>query len=122
MLEILQYYTSGFLTQFEKLEDGAIRELKDKTKIKVSKNMLKGSIKDKEVFDNPYRSLRGRTITHAYHFILNLDYLPSINNITNTNVMWYPIHDLMEISPNIFEDHADIISHFTGINKSSKVY
>ena len=61
----------GFINQNEFIEDAAIRELKEETRIKLHKNILRGSIKSNRVFDAPSRSLRGRTITHAYLMVLS---------------------------------------------------
>jgi bifunctional NMN adenylyltransferase/nudix hydrolase len=98
-----------------------LRELKEETRIDVSENLLKGSIKSKEVFDNPYRSLRGRTITHAYHFVLNLDYLPEVKADDDAmDVVWYPVATLSEMLPLIFEDHLSIVSYFTKIEIKQK--
>ena len=60
----------GFLGHNEWAEDGAIRELREETRLKVPTPVLKGSIKGRHVFDAPDRSQRGRTITHAFYFEL----------------------------------------------------
>jgi bifunctional NMN adenylyltransferase/nudix hydrolase len=108
----------GFINEYEKIDDAVIRELREETKIDVSKNMLKGSIVAKNVFDNPYRSLRGRTITHAYHFVLNTDYLPDVHGADDASeAKWFPLGTVAEMSESMFEDHADIVSFFTKIDK-----
>jgi bifunctional NMN adenylyltransferase/nudix hydrolase len=57
----------GFLNHGERYCDGAIRELREETGIKVPEPVLRGSIRSKETFDHPKRSLRGRTIKwHTY--------------------------------------------------------
>lgn len=112
----------GFINEFEKIEDAVIRELKEETKIDVSKNMLRGSIKNKEVFDNPYRSLRGRTITHAFHLVLNQDNLPKVKADDDAEeAIWFPISALMEMNTQVFEDHLSIISFFTKTDITIKV-
>jgi bifunctional NMN adenylyltransferase/nudix hydrolase len=111
----------GFIDVHEKIEDAMIRELKEETKIDVSHNLIKGSIKAKEVFDNPYRSLRGRTITHAYHVVLNLDYLPKVKADDDAmDAVWIPLATLAEMSNLCFEDHIDIVAYFTKISKVFK--
>ncbi|KKN08293.1 hypothetical protein LCGC14_1058050 [marine sediment metagenome] len=56
----------GFINRHERVIPAMLRELREETKLKVPEPVLKGSIKDSNVFDDPYRSLRGRTFTHAY--------------------------------------------------------
>ncbi len=107
----------GFINQFEKIEDAVIRELKEETKIEVSRNMLRGSIKDTFVADNPYRSLRGRTITHAYHIVINTDSIPKVTADDAVDAAWFPIATIMEMGSQMFEDHLDIICHFTKTDK-----
>ena len=103
----------GFIGEFENIEDAMLRELKEETRIDISKNMLKGCIKNEKVFSNPYRSLRGRTITHAYHLVLNLDYLPTVKADDDAmDCKWIPIANLMEMGGVIFEDHMSICTHF----------
>ena len=60
----------GFVGQNERLQDAAIRELKEETRLKVPVPVLGGSIKGSHVFDAPDRSQRGRTITHGFFFEL----------------------------------------------------
>ena len=54
----------------ERLLDACIRELREETKIKVPGPILKGSIKRQSVYDDPYRSARGRTLTHGFYIEL----------------------------------------------------
>ena len=111
----------GFINEYERIEDAMIRELKEETNINVSPNMIRGSIKDKAVFDNPYRSLRGRTITHAYHIVLNMDYLPKIKAADDAmDAVWMPLATIAEMSNLMFEDHIDCIAYFTKITKVFK--
>src|SRR5690606_29370871 len=66
----------GFINPSERIEDACIRELKEETKIKVPPAKLYNSIARFDVFDHPQRSLRGRTITHAYYIELDEPELP----------------------------------------------
>lgn len=56
----------GFLDQHESLEAAARREVAEETGLE-----LAASATSSRVFDAPGRSLRGRTITHAFHFALD---------------------------------------------------
>lgn len=105
----------GFLNQEETMLDGAIRELKEETKIKVPVPVLKGSIKGSKTFDAPNRSSRGRTITQAFHIDLGVGELPKVKGSDDAEkAFWVPFKDVKQ--DKFFEDHAHIISHFIGIN------
>jgi bifunctional NMN adenylyltransferase/nudix hydrolase len=103
----------GFLDQNELIIDGAVRELKEETKIKVPVPVLKGSIKASHVFDHPGRSFRGRTITHAFYIELPEGPLEKVKGADDAKTAtWIPISQLQ--SENCFEDHYSIIQHFLG--------
>lgn len=103
----------GFINQNERIEDGMIRELKEETKLKVPVPVLKGSIKSKEVFDKPDRSLRGRTVTYAYHIELPAGELPVVKGSDDASkAKWIPLSHIRE--EELFEDHFAIIQFFVG--------
>ena len=105
----------GFLDSGEKLVDACLRELREETRLKVPAPVLKGSIKAQEVFDDPFRSARGRTITHAFYIELepNKD-LPKVKGGDDAkHAMWVPLADLDPTK--IFEDHYFIIQQLTGM-------
>jgi bifunctional NMN adenylyltransferase/nudix hydrolase len=57
----------GFLKPAETLIESCLRELTEETRIKLPYNILRSCVKvGPRVFDNPYRSVRGRTITNAF--------------------------------------------------------
>lgn len=103
----------GFINQDESLIDGAIRETKEETKLRLEKEWLVSN----DVFDAPNRSLRGRTITHGFCFHIRKD------NFEMGNVMggddaekaqWFPLgHVLNNMGYELFEDHLDIIYQLT---------
>ena len=105
----------GHLDEYEKQLDGAIRELREETKIKVPEAVLRGSIRDHETFDDPYRSTLGRVITKAYHFKLPDDItLPKVKGADDAEkAKWVPISELRE--EDFFDDHFFIISYFLGL-------
>jgi bifunctional NMN adenylyltransferase/nudix hydrolase len=103
----------GFLSQTETLVDGMLRELKEETRLKVPLPVLRGSIVDSHVFDNPGRSLRGRTITHAYLIQLKPGELPPVKGSDDADKAWWmSLADLYAHEDRIFEDHFQIIQHF----------
>lgn len=104
----------GFLNQNERIIDGAIRELREETKIKVPVAVLRGNIKRIEVFDHPDRSARGRTITHACLIELPEGELPKVKGADDAKTAkWYPIGEID--SSEMFEDHHQIIQDLVGI-------
>lgn len=106
----------GFLNQYERIEDAAIRELKEETKIKVSLDDLRQSIIGSNVFDHPLRSLRGRTLTHAYMLNLGSGDLPKVKGDDDADkAFWLPLNEVIQRESEFFEDHFYIIQYF--INK-----
>ena len=105
----------GFLNQEETMLDGAIRELKEETKIKVPVPVLKGSIKASKTFDAPNRSVRGRTITQAFYIDLGMaDELPKVKGSDDAaKAFWVPFKDVKQ--EKMFEDHFHIIDNFLNI-------
>lgn len=105
----------GFLNPTEKIEDAVFRELYEETKIKVPEPVLRGNIKQTRVFDNPNRSLRGRTITHAYHIELPPGDLPKVKGSDDADkAVWVPLGTFSAMQDQIFEDHYHIINAFIG--------
>ena len=107
----------GFLNQDETMLDGAIRELKEETKIKVPVPVLKGSIKKSKTFDAPNRSARGRTITQAFYIDLGFDgKLPKVKGADDAEkAFWVPLNEVVAQRDKFFEDHFFIISYFTKV-------
>ncbi len=107
----------GFLNQDETMLDGAIRELKEETKIKVPVPVLKGSIKESKTFDAPNRSQRGRTITQAFLIDLGFDErLPKVKGSDDAEkAFWVPLNEVVKQQDKFFEDHFHLISFFTKI-------
>lgn len=106
----------GFVNQNERLQDAALRELREETRLKVPEPVLRGSIRAKEVFDHPKRSLRGRTFTQAYYIVLADGELPPVKGGDDAaKARWIPIADLPEMSAQLIEDHYDILDYFLGL-------
>lgn len=117
----------GFLNQGEKLRDGAVRELVEETGIRLAQgknakdittHILKGSIRDYEVFDHPNRSLRGRTITTAFYFRLDdTKPLPPVSAGSEDadapdeilDCDWITVDEALERTDMWFEDHHAIL-------------
>ncbi|PTQ13554.1 ADP-ribose pyrophosphatase [Sphingomonas oleivorans] len=105
----------GFVRQDEGVRDAAIRELREETRLKLPVPVLKGSIRGEAVFDHPDRSLRGRTITHAFHFDFPTGELPPVRGGDDAaRARWVPVAEARRMRSQLFEDHFFILEHFLG--------
>ena len=103
----------GFVNQGERIENAMLRELREETRLKVPEPVLRGSIKSKEVFDHPDRSLRGRTVTQAFHIELTSGKLPAVKGGDDAaQAKWVPLSFVRE--EEMYEDHYQILTHFVG--------
>ena len=100
----------GFLGIEESLETSMLRELYEETNIKLQEDTLRRCIITSKIFDDPKRSLRGRTITNA--FLIKLEdskELPKVRGGDDAaEAMWVPIASLDPRE--VFEDHYHIIT------------
>jgi bifunctional NMN adenylyltransferase/nudix hydrolase len=105
----------GFVGQDETILDACLRELREETRVKIPAPVLKGSIKGSHVFDHPDRSLRGRTITHAFHFDFPAGDLPDVRGGDDADkARWIPVSEALDMGPQLFEDHIHILEFFLG--------
>ncbi len=112
----------GFVDQQETLRDAVIRELREETHIADQKGpippaMLGSFIEDAEsrVFDEPHRSSRGRTITHAFLFRCpQREALFSVRGGDDAAcAAWHRLGDLKP--EDFFEDHWFILQAMVGL-------
>ncbi len=105
----------GFLDPHETLEQAVLRELREETKIHLQEIVLKRAITERRVYDAPDRSLRGRTVTHAFLFELLGHELPKIRGGSDAEkAEWIPLNEVYTMGEQLFEDHLDIILNITG--------
>jgi bifunctional NMN adenylyltransferase/nudix hydrolase len=105
----------GFVRQDETVQSACLRELREETRLKIPGPVLRGSIKSQQVFDHPDRSLRGRTITHAFHFEFPTGDLPAVKGGDDADkARWFPISEALDMGPQLFEDHLHILEFFIG--------
>lgn len=104
----------GFVSPDETMKESMLRELKEETRIKVPLPVLAGSIVNDGVFDDPYRSTRGRTVTHAFHIHLKPETsLPKVKGGDDAaDAFWVPLANLRP--EQMFEDHYFIIQKMVG--------
>lgn len=106
----------GFLNPKELIVDGMLRELREETGLRISRTDLEGMIVGEKVFDHPERSLRGRTITHAFHIDLNKRFtkLPPVRGGDDAaKAHWMPLVEVFNNEDKFFDDHSHIIRYFT---------
>ncbi len=112
----------GFLDPNEPLRDAAIRELREETRIsdrhgELSAESLQTHVREAEtrVFDAPYRSARGRTVTHC--FVIRLPEADPLYTVTGSDdaeaAHWIPLGALN--ANDFFEDHYAIVQVMLGI-------
>lgn len=103
----------GFIDPHERLEYASVRELREETRLKVPEKVLQGSIVAREVFDDPNRSTRGRTITHAYLFQLDdSESLPRVKGSDDAiAAKWFSLAEINDMATVMYEEHWHIIKH-----------
>lgn len=105
----------GFVRGGERLLDAILRELREETRLKLPAPVLRGSLRAREVFDHPERSLRGRTITHAFLFEFPSGELPAVRGGSDASrARWLPFSELSAMESQMYEDHFHIVGHFLG--------
>lgn len=107
----------GFLNQYETVRECAARELEEETKIKVPPARLRGSIRTEKRYDHPGRSLRGRTITTAFHFdLFGERSLPKVRGSDDAAAArWFPLNELVRLQDKMYEDHYHIVTDLLGL-------
>lgn len=105
----------GFLDAEERIEDAVIRELREETGIKVPEPVLRGSVRARARYDDPLRSLRGRTITDAFLFDLRPGPLPKIKGGSDARkAHWTSLAEFQSLEAQMFEDHFHIVQDLLG--------
>lgn len=102
----------GFLDVTATLLQSCIAKVRHETGLNAA-IALESSLRAQAVFDYPDRSLRGRTITHAFHFDLGTGQLPVVRpGPENEHALWMPLNEALAQPEAFFEDHHAIIEHF----------
>lgn len=130
----------GFVKSHQTLLQAAIDETIEETGLKladgkkskeITKSILAGSLRATQNFDDPNRSLRGRTFTTCHLFRLDDNKpLPSVKGqffpvedigvdgvVETADAFWLPIHIARARSEMWFEDHHAILDTMLGLIK-----
>lgn len=102
----------GFIDLNETLATSCLRELREETGITLAESAIRGH----RVFDDPLRSLRGRTITHVYRFVLDELSAPplAVGADDAAAAAWVPITDLQP--ERLFDDHYFVLQTLLGLD------
>ena len=108
----------GFKNANETFLDCAIRELMEETNVRVPEKVLRGSIVNTKLYDNPNRGMGLPRSTLAVHIKVSVDSdgkLPRANGSDDAMFAeWKTIDSIMnDIS--LFDDHKDIIAEMCGV-------
>ena len=114
----------GFIESNETIRTSALRELREETSIEIfnPKTGVKIPVQEEwfrasHVFDSPSRSLRGRTITHAFSWHIPDKYDVKIAAADDAaDVVWLPLTELQNPmnATKFMEDHFHIIKFMIG--------
>ena len=114
----------GFIEHDERIRTSALRELREETSLEVfnPKTGAKIPFQDEwfratKYYDSPSRSLRGRTITHAFFWYIPDKYEVKIAAADDAaDVVWIPLTELQnpENASKFMEDHFHIIKDMIG--------
>lgn len=109
----------GHKDENETFKACAVRELLEEVKIKVPEKVIRGSIKDSHLFDHPNRCVVFNKPTVAQYIILQPDAdgsLPRVKGDSDASrAFWVPMHKVRQNAKRFFDDHYEIVVHFTGI-------
>ena len=103
----------GHVDEYELLDDAVLRELEEEAGLGMTPGYLELHLRGTYTFDYPWRSQRGRVITHGYYFELELRELPPVIGSDDTaEARWIAEADLPGMESCIHDDHLEIINHF----------
>lgn len=100
----------GYLEPRDTLWQSCLRELREETLLDISEDNWRQALRTSRVFDHPDRSLRGRTVTHVFHFDLGYGTPPAVQGADDAKAaLWVPIAELGRMPERFFDDHFFIL-------------
>ena len=107
----------GFVDQQEWVIDAAMRELREETGLDLDDATIRDCLRHQTVFDDPWRSARGRTVTHGFRFDLPGDIPEVAGGDDAQEARWWPIDGLGQLHGQFLEDHGQMIDYFLKAGK-----
>ena len=111
----------GHLDAKEWIRVGAVRERQEESRIRFFHKSERRRLqlhadwcKARHTFDHPGRSLRGRTITEGFLWVIPDEYEVEIEAGDDAaRAQWFPLYEALHVMDyDLFEDHQAIIHHF----------
>lgn len=111
----------GFLDPGEWIRAGAVRERQEESRVRFRHRGSMRTLhlhadwcKARHVFDHPGRSLRGRTITTGFLWVIPDEFEVETEAADDADrAQWFPLYDVLErMDYDLFEDHQAIVAHF----------
>lgn len=109
----------GHKDENETFRYAALRELEEEVGLKVPAKVIRGSIRDQHLFDDPNRTAVFCKPTVAQFIVLEPDHngkLPRLQAGSDAKrAMWIPLHEVKRNPARLFDDHYEILTHFIGL-------
>jgi bifunctional NMN adenylyltransferase/nudix hydrolase len=111
----------GHLQPDEWIRAGAVRERQEESRIRFFHKGARRRLRlhadwcrASHTFDYPGRSLRGRTITEGFLWVIPDEYEVEIMAASDAaRAVWFPLYQVLhQMDYELFEDHQSIIAHF----------
>lgn len=105
----------GFLEVQDTLWQSCLRELREETTLALDEATWRQALRASRVFDHPQRSLRGRVITHVYHFDLSATpgmggQPPRVQGADDARAAeWIALPAIAAMPERFFDDHFFIL-------------
>lgn len=109
----------GHKNSNETFLDCAVRELREETRLKIPEKVIRGSLKNEKMFDDPKRSYPHTRVTMAYNFDVAADpdgKMPKVKAADDAaSAKWYTLEFVTRNPTLLYDDHFQVIQYFTGV-------
>lgn len=106
----------GFIDEGEYTKQAIVRELREETNLRIPVPIIEKAITYDKWFEDPDRSSRGRTVTHAFKFEFDPSKeLPRVSGGDDAGeAKWFSFADFEQMEPVMYEDHWHIVKTMLG--------